>query len=169
MEETKNCPYCGEEILAGAKKCKHCGEWLDEHSEGTSLETEAVVKKTYKTHEPTFFQKLLQVYWVNPKSWRLEEFTIDNDTLTFRTQSGKEITGKLEELKIRTQTDKYGRTEVFVKKGDEKLHFKEISWMLEDTEWEEIFEILNSVPDTGKTTLSWITKVAEIAMKSVEQ
>ena len=28
-EETKNCPACGEEILATAKKCKHCGEWLD--------------------------------------------------------------------------------------------------------------------------------------------
>ena len=28
--ETKNCPYCGEEILAVAKKCKHCGEWLPE-------------------------------------------------------------------------------------------------------------------------------------------
>ena len=30
MEKTKRCPYCGEEILAIAKKCKHCGEWLDE-------------------------------------------------------------------------------------------------------------------------------------------
>ena len=26
----KNCPYCGEEIMATAKKCKHCGEWLVE-------------------------------------------------------------------------------------------------------------------------------------------
>ncbi len=23
------CPYCAEEILADAKKCKHCGEWLE--------------------------------------------------------------------------------------------------------------------------------------------
>ena len=30
MEKTKNCPYCGEEIMADARKCKHCGEWLDE-------------------------------------------------------------------------------------------------------------------------------------------
>ena len=27
--ETKDCPYCGELILAKAKKCKHCGELLD--------------------------------------------------------------------------------------------------------------------------------------------
>ena len=33
MEETKKCPYCGKEILAVAKKCKHCGEWLDERNE----------------------------------------------------------------------------------------------------------------------------------------
>ena len=28
-EATTACPYCGQEILVTAKKCKHCGEWLE--------------------------------------------------------------------------------------------------------------------------------------------
>lgn len=26
--DTKECPFCAEEIKAAAKKCKHCGEWM---------------------------------------------------------------------------------------------------------------------------------------------
>jgi len=28
-QPTKDCPFCGEQILAVAKKCKHCRETLD--------------------------------------------------------------------------------------------------------------------------------------------
>lgn len=33
MDERKECPYCGEEISASAKKCRFCGEWLEEVQE----------------------------------------------------------------------------------------------------------------------------------------
>jgi Domain of unknown function (DUF4190) len=29
-ERKKDCPYCGERILARAAKCRYCGEYLDE-------------------------------------------------------------------------------------------------------------------------------------------
>lgn len=41
-EATKQCPYCGETILAVAKKCKHCGEWLSEQSEEIVSETKYI-------------------------------------------------------------------------------------------------------------------------------
>jgi predicted RNA-binding Zn-ribbon protein involved in translation (DUF1610 family) len=28
-KQHRDCPYCGEQILASAIKCKHCGEFLD--------------------------------------------------------------------------------------------------------------------------------------------
>lgn len=33
-EEMKVCPYCGEEILATAKKCKYCKQFLSENPDG---------------------------------------------------------------------------------------------------------------------------------------
>lgn len=46
MEEKKVCPYCGEEILAVAKKCKHCGEWLDKKENvETQIEPQYIPEK----------------------------------------------------------------------------------------------------------------------------
>ena len=39
------CPYCGEEILATAKKCKHCGEWLDRDNEESSEENTSALQQ----------------------------------------------------------------------------------------------------------------------------
>lgn len=44
MNETKKCPYCGNEILAIAKKCRFCGKWLTENST-----SEQIAEKT--SHE----------------------------------------------------------------------------------------------------------------------
>lgn len=55
MKETKRCPYCGEEILAVAKKCKHCGEWLDKKEEvNTVVVSSSNIPPTKTTHTLPF-------------------------------------------------------------------------------------------------------------------
>lgn len=55
MEEKKLCPYCGEEIMAVAKKCKHCGEWLDKKED-----TEIRIEPQYVTGGKKAFKK----WWI---------------------------------------------------------------------------------------------------------
>lgn len=43
----KTCPFCGEQILAIAKKCKYCGEWLDRSD---TLQQEKGARKQEATH-----------------------------------------------------------------------------------------------------------------------
>lgn len=56
-QQTKNCPYCGEVIMAVAKKCKHCGEWLDQKekqadiTETTELESETEKQQDAESDE----------------------------------------------------------------------------------------------------------------------
>ena len=52
MEETKRCPYCGEEILATAKKCKHCGEWLEGKPENAAESIQPATARPAGTATP---------------------------------------------------------------------------------------------------------------------
>lgn len=48
--ETKKCPYCGGEIKAVAKKCKHCGKWIEQQEGGTEA-------------QPASFESFTSVNW----------------------------------------------------------------------------------------------------------
>lgn len=48
-EEIKNCPMCGEEILAVAKKCKHCGEMIPEEPSDFMKKIESILNPNIPT------------------------------------------------------------------------------------------------------------------------
>lgn len=49
MSDTKQCPFCGGEIKAIAKKCKHCGKWI----EASYVPQEDINKPLSKTNVST--------------------------------------------------------------------------------------------------------------------
>lgn len=124
------------------------------------------MKKVYQTRELKWWEKVLQTYWANPKSWLLDAFVIEDDVVTIRVKNGNVISASIEELKIRTQTDAYNRRECYVQHGEKKLHFKEITYMLTDEEWDELFGILQTVPDTGLTKAAWLMKIAKVVVNA---
>jgi len=72
-----SCPFCSEPILPQAKKCKHCGEFLDESARPTSAApsdpTPLAVANTAQTPGPSKEQDLLLV---RPKFFRNEPASI---------------------------------------------------------------------------------------------
>lgn len=57
-QKTKICPYCGETILAVAKKCRNCGEWLDKDEKpSSSTPTEEAENPSAETNDDNQQQK----------------------------------------------------------------------------------------------------------------
>lgn len=55
-----NCPYCSEQILASAKKCKHCGEFIDKDAR-----TEDVADGVVNTLGSIFWKIIKIIIWIN--------------------------------------------------------------------------------------------------------
>ena len=56
-QETKVCTYCGKEIKAIAKKCKHCGEWVDKPAD-TISQNESTVESVSSNVSSNFYASL---------------------------------------------------------------------------------------------------------------
>ncbi len=78
-EETKTCPYCGEEILAIAKKCKHCGEFLESTVPGNNPATNTAndeieclndVNEQWKTRF-----RFIEQYFQDGNFWKIKQET----------------------------------------------------------------------------------------------
>lgn len=93
MEEMKVCPFCGKEILAVAKMCKYCREWLPEEPINAA---KPVGMKNYAETEETD---------------SIEDCTQDNNRTGTDQASGlssEERDAKIEELKKeKSRLDKY--------------------------------------------------------------
>ena len=113
----------------------------------------------YVTHKPDFFQKLMQVYWFNPKSWLLKELTVKNGVITVSNLKGQQLSAPVVDCFFSYQVDKFGRWEIYVNHGNEKFHFKEMPGMLEDSEWEAIKSFLTDYCILDKTALGQFTDV----------
>lgn len=97
---------------------------------------------SFKTQELDFLQKLLQVYWVNPASWILDEFSIRDGTLVIVRKDGNRFEAPLASVEATFAVDNYDRREINVTAGDNTTRFKEIPGMLSEEEWDAIIAAL---------------------------
>ena len=156
-EETKKCPYCGEEILAEAIKCKHCKEMLNDFKRDNTPEELIINAK-----EMNFWQKLGGNYWI-VKSCILKEFKYQKGYLEIVCCSGKHIEGNINELEFTLFNDSaYGRTIEVKNQKKEKLKFFIDSCVIADEEAEQIFELLQPKETKLSKTLGLLSGILDI-------
>ncbi|MGB0931271.1 MAG: hypothetical protein ACPGVB_10870 [Chitinophagales bacterium] len=123
----------------------------------------------FKTRELTFLEKLLQAYWMNPKSWLLEEFILKNGKLTITRKDGNQFSADLNETSAFYLVDKFDRREITIECSDgAKTRFKEIPWMLEDEDWNKIVEVLDAEELAMSEALRGVNDIIEDVKKHKE-
>lgn len=155
--KTIKCPYCGEEISANAKKCKHCKEWLKDNMS----ENEEPIAMEYYTHEPSTFTKILQLYWITPKRARLKHFKVENGVITIECMNGNSLQAPIQECKFTCVENEY-RHSVEIKHGVQKVRFQDIPGMLSDEEWEMIVDFCSNADKSSHIGLKTLGTIRNI-------
>lgn len=133
--QMKTCPYCGKEILDGAKKCRYCKTWLASECPicGENVEPNTTVcphcsenilsykqslkdkkmistlHKTYTTHRLSGWDILFRFYYVlaQPSCVRLETLTIEGDMITVEKRNGHTFKAPISEMFFRTEMSNF--------------------------------------------------------------
>ncbi len=131
------CSNCNAEISDDAKFCTECGCEVSAKSKGKEISINDI-SLHFVTHEPTLFQKILQMYWLLPKSIILKEFNVKDGIIYISVIKGQEFTAKLSQCTFKYEEDKSGRTLIKIVCDKQKIKFMEVPFMLKDEEWEQI-------------------------------
>lgn len=183
MSEYRKCPFCGEQILVEAKKCKYCREWLTEQPQKGASEAETAIPQ----NEQTFVQPIINVVVnaetpqqnkvkdvhfkaqepsplekINPRKVLLDEFIIKDGILTVTTKKGTSFSAPINEVEVGYSETNVGKAYTFKYNG-KKLTFAKMPEMLSDEEWAAIEEIVESFPNYGLSSYGAIQKAFYIA------
>lgn len=78
--QSKVCPICGESVLAIARKCKHCGEFIDQPTPGQvtfKVSPDFYPLAPLGFHMAYYFRLMDAKKKVLAKLWRNQEFSVD--------------------------------------------------------------------------------------------
>lgn len=92
MSEYRKCPFCGEDILVDAKKCKHCREWLVDKDTSENKVKHAVVLNE-RAAEETRFVRETQPAIVNQPIPIVNVYTTPNPAPQPKQKNGIGLTG----------------------------------------------------------------------------
>ncbi len=146
------CSKCNAEISNDAKICTECG--CEVNSQLTEKEISINdINIHFVTHEPNFFQKILQVYWLIPKSTILKEFKVKDGIIYISVVKGQKFTAQLNQCTFKYEEDNSGRTLIKIFCDKQKIKFLEVPFMLKDEEWEQIITFCKYY-NNAKETLS---------------